>query len=84
MDGCVTLMRMKDESFDGKVTKYPALMNIGCGVDLTLWPKALQQTAVFTDALIFDTSKADGTLRNLRREVGSLKHSAMQENAKRS
>ena len=66
-DSCVTLMSMKDESFDAQATQYPPLINIGCGVDLTIKELAeLIASAVgFNGALKFDTLKPDGTPRKL-------------------
>ena len=72
-DACVTLMSMKDESFDGQATQYPPLINIGCGVDLTIRELAelVAKTVGFKGALKFDTSKPDGTPRKLL-DVGRL------------
>jgi GDP-L-fucose synthase len=72
-DACVTLMSMKDESFNAQATQYPQLINIGCGVDLTIKELAelVAKTVGFTGALKFDTSKPDGTPRKLL-DVGRL------------
>ena len=66
-DACVTLMSMKDESFNARVTQYPPLINIGCGVDLTIRELAelVARTVGFKGALKFDASKPDGTPRKL-------------------
>ncbi len=66
-DACVTLMGMKDESFNAQVSQYPPLINIGCGVDLTIRELAdlVAKTVGFKGALKFDTSKPDGTPRKL-------------------
>lgn len=72
-DACVMLMGMKDESFDGQATRYPPLINIGCGVDLTIRELAelVAKTVGFKGTLKFDTSKPDGTPRKLL-DVGRL------------
>ena len=72
-DACVTLMSMKDESFDAQTIQYPPLINIGCGVDLTIRELAelVAKTVGFKGALKFDTSKPDGTPRKLL-DVGRL------------
>ncbi|MBI3529690.1 MAG: GDP-L-fucose synthase [Betaproteobacteria bacterium] len=72
-DACVTLMSMKDESFNVQATHYPPLINIGCGVDLTIRELAglVANTVGFKGALKFDTSKPDGTPRKLL-DVGRL------------
>jgi GDP-L-fucose synthase len=72
-DACVTLMSMKDELFDGQAAQYPPLINIGCGVDLTIRELAelVAKTVGFKGALQFDTSKPDGTPRKLL-DVGRL------------
>jgi len=66
-DACVTLMSMKDESFNAQMTQYPPLINIGCGVDLTIRELAelVARTVGFKGALKFDASKPDGTPRKL-------------------
>ena len=72
-DACVTLMSMQDESFNAQVTQYPPLINIGCGVDLTIRELAelVAKTVGFKGTLKFDTSKPDGTPRKLL-DVGRL------------
>jgi GDP-L-fucose synthase len=72
-DACVTLMSMKDESFNAQTTQYPPLINIGCGVDLTVRELAelVAKTVGFTGVLKFDTAKPDGTPRKLL-DVGRL------------
>ena len=66
-DACVTLIGMKDEPFNAQVSQYPPLINIGCGVDLTIRELAelVAKTVGFKGALKFDTSKPDGTPRKL-------------------
>jgi len=72
-DACVTLMSMKDESFNGQATQYPPLINVGCGEDLSIKELAelVAQTVGFKGTLKFDTSKPDGTPRKLL-DVGRL------------
>jgi GDP-L-fucose synthase len=72
-DACVTLMSTNDESFNAQATQYPPLINIGCGVDLTIRELAelVAKTIGFKGALKFDTSKPDGTPRKLL-DVGRL------------
>jgi GDP-L-fucose synthase len=72
-DACVTIMNLKDDSFDMQAKQYPPLINIGCGVDLTIKELAerVAQTVGFQGALKFDTSKPDGTPRKLL-DVGRL------------
>ena len=72
-DSCVTLMSMKDLDFDGQASQYPPLINIGCGIDLTIKELAelIAKTVGFKGSLRFDTSKPDGTPRKLL-DVGRL------------
>jgi len=66
-DACVKLMSLPDLVFNGLIADYPPLINVGCGVDLTI--RELAQTVArvvgFDGALRFDTSKPDGTPRKL-------------------
>lgn len=72
-DACVALMAMEDQAFDGQTSQYPPLINIGCGVDLTIKELAelIARIVGFKAALRFDTSKPDGTPRKLL-DVGRL------------
>ena len=72
-DACVTLMSMDDEPFNAQATRYPPLINVGCGEDLTIMELAelVAKTVGFKGALKFDTSKPDGTPRKLL-DVGRL------------
>ncbi len=72
-DACVTLMSMGDESFNVQATQYPPLINIGCGMDLTIQELAelVARTVGFSGRLKFDTSRPDGTPRKLL-DVGRL------------
>ena len=66
-DACVMLLGMKDEAFAAQAMQYPPLINVGCGVDLTIRELAgmVAKTIDFKGTLKFDTSKPDGTLRKL-------------------
>ena len=66
-DACVALMTMEDQDFDHQTAKYPPLINVGCGIDLTIKELAeLIAAAVgFKGTLRFDTSRPDGTPRKL-------------------
>ena len=66
-DACVTLMSLKDETFNAQATQYPPLINIGCGEDLTIKDLAEMVAKVvgFKGTLKFDISKPDGTPRKL-------------------
>ncbi len=72
-DSCVALMSMKDLDFDAQASQYPPLINIGCGIDLTIKELAelIAKTVGFKGSLRFDTSKPDGTPRKLL-DVGRL------------
>ena len=72
-DACVMLISMSDESFDGLATRYPPLINIGCGLDLSIRELAelVAKTIGFTGTLKFDTAKPDGAPRKLL-DVGKL------------
>ena len=72
-DACVKLMSLPDADFNKLIADYPPLINVGCGVDMTI--RELAQTVAkevgFDGALRFDTSKPDGTPRKLL-DVGRL------------
>ena len=74
-DACLFLMSLPDEDFSSLITHHssPPLINIGCGVDLTIKELAelVARTVGFTGALKFDISKPDGTPRKLL-DVGRL------------
>src|SRR5258706_6293527 len=72
-DACVPLMSIKDEPSNARAAKNPPLINIGCGVDLTIRELAelVAKTVGFKGTLKFDTSKPDGTPRKLL-DVGRL------------
>jgi GDP-L-fucose synthase len=66
-DACILLLRLQDERFNGLASRYPPLINIGCGSDVTI--RELAQLAAevtgFGGRLRFDSSKPDGTPRKL-------------------
>lgn len=68
-DACVFLMRQPEAQFDGLLTQQgaPALMNIGCGEDVTIRELAevVKEVVGFKGDLVFDTSKPDGPPRKL-------------------
>ena len=68
-DACLFLMSLPDATFSSLITynSLPPLINIGCGVDLTIRELAelVAKTVGFKGALKFDTSKPDGTPRKL-------------------
>ena len=68
-EACVFLMNLPDSRFTGLLTQTdaPALINIGCGEDLTIKELAelIQQVVGFKGRLVFDTSKPDGPPRKL-------------------
>jgi GDP-L-fucose synthase len=72
-DACVKLMTLADADFDKLISDYPPLINVGCGVDLTIreLAQAIAKVVGFDGALRFDTSKPDGTPRKLL-DVGRL------------
>ena len=74
-DACQFLMNLPDEVFSSLFTHHslPPLINIGCGVDLTIRELAelVAKTVGFKGALKFDASKPDGTPRKLL-DVGRL------------
>lgn len=66
-DACVNIMNLDDRAFEAQAKQYPPLINIGCGVDLTIKELAqlVAKTVGFHGQLRFDTSKPDGTPRKL-------------------
>ena len=75
-NACILLMKLPDVQFnslissdagDSNTAALPPLINIGCGADLTV--RALAETIArivgFKGALVFDTTKLDGTPRKL-------------------
>jgi GDP-L-fucose synthase len=66
-EACVTLMNLADGEFDALARRFPPLVNIGCGSDLTIRELAetVAATVGFRGKLRFDTSKPDGTPRKL-------------------
>ena len=68
-DACIFLMGLPDAAFDGVLTQTgaPALINIGCGEDLTIGELAevVKNVVGFPGQLVFDTTKPDGPPRKL-------------------
>lgn len=67
-DACVFLMELANENFASLLSsKFPALINIGCGEDQTICELAelVKRVVGFDGKLMFDTTKPDGTPRKL-------------------
>src|SRR6267143_647363 len=66
-DACVAILKLPDASFNAALQAQPPLINIGCGVDLTIRELAelVARVVGFNGALRFDASKPDGTPRKL-------------------
>lgn len=68
-DACIFLMGLSDTEFDAVLTQKgaPALINIGCGEDLTIGELAevVKNVVGFPGQLVFDTTKPDGPPRKL-------------------
>lgn len=68
-DACMYLMGLSDSAFDEVLTQKgaPALINIGCGEDLTIreLAEAVKDGVGFPGKLVFDTTKPDGPPRKL-------------------
>jgi GDP-L-fucose synthase len=66
-EACVFLMNLDDARFDALLDDpaAPALINVGCGEDLSIAELAqtIAQVIGFTGALTFDPTKPDGTPR---------------------
>jgi GDP-L-fucose synthase len=72
-DACVVLMGLDQDAFNKQTDRYPPLLNIGCGTDLTIREVAelVAKVVGFTGSLRFDTSKPDGAPRKLL-DVGRI------------
>jgi GDP-L-fucose synthase len=74
-DACVFLMNLPDEKYDSLLGSdespasefKPPLVNIGVGEDVTIRELAetVKQVVGYTGAIMFDSTKPDGTLRKL-------------------
>lgn len=67
-NACLHLLEQPEEQLESLFSEErPPLVNVGCGVDLTIRELAelIQQIVGFSGKLIFDTSKPDGTMRKL-------------------
>ncbi len=73
-EACLVLMRLSDHEFDHMIAPHlaeadaapqPPMINIGCGVDLTVAELAnsIAKVVGFAGELYFDTDKPDGTPR---------------------
>jgi GDP-L-fucose synthase len=60
-------MSLSDAEFNELIADYPPLINIGCGIDLTIRELAetVAEVVSFNGALRFDASRPDGTPRKL-------------------
>jgi GDP-L-fucose synthase len=71
---CIELMKLTDAALRPLIDRYPPLVNIGCGVDVTI--RELAETVArcvgFGGALRFDLSKPDGTPQKLL-DIGLLR-----------
>jgi GDP-L-fucose synthase len=66
-DACVTLMHLEDSKFCAEAIRYPPLINIGCGQDLTIRELAetIARVVGYRGKLRFDISMPSGTPRKL-------------------
>ncbi len=68
-DACIFLMGLSNTDFDGVLTQKgaAALINIGCGEDLTIGElaAAVKDVVEFRGELVFDNTKPDGPPRKL-------------------
>jgi len=67
-NACLHLLEQPEARLESLFSEeHPPLVNVGCGVDLTIRELAelIQQIVGFSGKLVFDTSKPDGTMRKL-------------------
>jgi len=67
-NACLHLLEQPEEQLESLFSDVrPPLVNVGCGVDLTIRELAelIQEIVGFSGKLVFDTSKPDGTMRKL-------------------
>lgn len=68
-EACVFLMNLGDSKLDELLSEKeaPAMINIGCGEDMTIRDLAVQvkDVVAFKGSLVFDTTKPDGVPRKL-------------------
>src|SRR5574340_764593 len=67
-DACVFLMNLPDAQFASLLSpRFPPLINIGCGEDLTIreLTETVKEVVGYPGDIVFDTSKPDGTPRKL-------------------
>lgn len=74
-DACVYLMNLTSSDSESPITHHqkPPLINMGCGIDLTIreLAEAIAETVGFDGELEFDNSKPDGTVQK-RLDVSQL------------
>lgn len=67
-NACLHLLEQPEEQLESLFSDVrPPLVNVGCGVDLTIRELAelIQEIVGFSGKLVFDASKPDGTMRKL-------------------
>jgi GDP-L-fucose synthase len=67
-NACLHLLEQPESQLENLFSDVrPPLVNVGCGVDLTIRELAelIQQIVGFSGKLVFDTTKPDGTMRKL-------------------
>lgn len=67
-DACLHLLEQPEAQLESLFSEVrPPLVNVGCGVDLTIRELAelIRKIVGFSGKLVFDTSKPDGTMRKL-------------------
>lgn len=69
-NGCLHLMQLPDAQIESELLSYPkpCFVNLGTGEDVTIRELAetVQRVVGYEGALVFDTSKPDGTPRKLQ------------------
>jgi GDP-L-fucose synthase len=66
-DAAVFLMNLPAAAFEDACRQDPPLLNIGCGVDLTIQElvELVMETVGYSGSVVYDSSKPDGTPRKL-------------------
>jgi GDP-L-fucose synthase len=86
-EACVYLLEQPDDKINNFFNnEQPPLVNIGCGVDLTIRELAelVKEVVGFSGNLTFDTTKPDGTMRKLMdvsklSKMGWTAHTALRD-----
>jgi GDP-L-fucose synthase len=86
-EACVYLLEQPDDKINDLFNnEHPPLVNIGCGVDLTIRELAelVKEVVGFSGNLKFDTTKPDGTMRKLMdvsklSKMGWTAHTALRD-----